>query len=598
MMTSFLKSLMHFNQRVLMQGTLDKTRKYTINDIDSLMFFNSVFISNCNECFEKYDIDISTSGTYAMLCGIYGKNITSILEYVNKYFKISFIDEDSFERRWSTINRIKPYLVTAYHDPKLGLLYPFKDDQLYYICKKHGQVAVTTIDPRTSVYETPFKDNSKPNSYWKTDRSIADAIKSKLKSDNMLIMRVTRSKKAPYPITKVEYCGDTALSEIIREMVGYKALVIRNEFIYIDDIRQAIKKAIPQPTPKYFQYENPIKFQELMKNDSLLEYPMDSFNTYLQFLSAAANSPNVQKISITLYRIGKDPAIYYILRDAINNGIAVHANIELCASGEKINKDWKREFENIGITVTTFAKGQLKVHSKLTLIEFKDGEYLAQIGTGNYHTNTTKQYTDLSLTTADRNICAQVSNIFKLFLGTIDSSEISFDENLAVTQFNLRDVLGKYIMQESAKKSDGLIIIKCNALDDDFIISKLAIAAKNGCKINLIVRSVCTWVPKEINENVIIKSFVWDKLEHSRVYSFGKENPTVYIGSLDPVTKKIDKRIEVLVRVNDSKLSIRICSYLNRYLTNNSENSWRMNRDGLFVRCTKEVEKNGSIQPQ
>ena len=264
-------------------------------------------------------------------------------------------------------------------------------------------------------------------------------------------------------------------------------------------------------------------------------------------------------------------------------GIKVHVNIELCASGESINAMWMNEMRNIGINVTTYEVGRIKVHCKLTLIEFTNGYSIAQIGTGNYHTKTATQYTDLSLITANADICKQVRRVFNIFKSKGDPDiDSPFNKSLLVTRYNARYELLKMIDEESSKGKNGYIAIKCNSLDDKEFNTHLDIAATRGCKIDLVVRGVCTWIPPE-SSRVCIKSIVWDKLEHSRVYCFGNINPTIYIGSLDLVTNKIYKRIETLVLVKDPDIIANLCNYLNRYITNTTD-SWIQTRSGMYIK--------------
>lgn len=584
MNSQFLYSQMSFNERVLEQGRVTKGRSYSASELKQLMFFNDVFTSNCDELFEKYDMLSNVITQYIGCMQMYSLNLKGIVDCLKYQYGINISHQGSFESRWTTVMRAKQYAITTYHDPRLGIQFPFENGRMYFICRWNDRLAITTFDPNTSVFESPISCNySDGTVYWKTDECLMDMVKSMFDTESVLGVSVIRHKEAPHTITKVHYIGDQKLLDEIRPLFGYKSIMIHNWTLYTDDIKQIIKSLIPKK--EVIEYQQSFRFIDLKglsDIDFLVEYPSESFDSYLQFLSNAAQSTSVSEMYLTLYRIGNNPSIYYILRNAIQNGIKVHVNIELHASGEEeLNKSWLYEFKRIGINVSTYKSGELKVHSKLTLIKFNDGIMVAQIGTGNYHTDTTSQYTDLSLTTGDQNICSQVLNLFKMFETNLPCS---FDDNLLVTQFNCRSTLIDLIDIESNKGSNGYICFKCNALDDELIKYHLDQAAENGCRIDLIIRGVCTWVPKELNKNVTIRSFIWDKLEHSRVYSFGKVNPIVYIGSLDLVTKKIDKRIETLVKINDPEIGIDVCSYLNRYMTNHDMKSWKMTNDGKYVK--------------
>ena len=369
---------------------------------------------------------------------------------------------------------------------------------------------------------------------------------------------------------------------LLVSMFRGNTLIISNPFIYVDDIEIILKQnldIIPPITKSAF---NPISLKDLIQKDLLIEYPNDSFDEYLQFLSLASKNKDTKSIYVTLYRIGRDPAIFYILRDAALSGIKVHVNIELCASGESINTMWMNEMRNVGINVTTYEAGKLKVHCKLTLIEFSNGMRLAQIGTGNYHTQTSTQYTDLSLITGDPEICKQVKKVFGIFQGKDDPDDITFNKSLLITRYNCREELIRMIDEEAAKGVKGYIAIKCNSLDDKEFNTHLDNAASKGCRIDLIVRGVCTWVPVDA-PRVKIKSIVWDKLEHSRVFCFGAQNPNIYLGSLDLVTKKINKRIETLVHVKDPDIISELCNYMNRYITNTTD-SWVQRSSGMYIK--------------
>ena len=580
---SFLYSLMAFQARVLDQGYVSNGDKYTMQELKDKLFFNRVFHDNCEEMFSKYRMDKRLIQWYIDLHKVHITNVALITKDIAKSQKnVRLTTWDSFERRWTAINIADGKFMTIFYDRRGYREFPFKNGVIYYICPSKinsDTIAINFIDPKSSVYESPFCcESPDKTTYWKTDDCIRDMIADHFGVSDCAAVKVTLDANDSQRIKKVEYNGSQLFMSKIAGIFGRDVLIISNPILYLDDVEQIIDKYTPpEEKPIIVQRKLPVDLMSYLDKDQLIEYPVDSFDAYLQFLKLAATSPDVSEIYLTLYRIGKSPAIFYILRQAVRNGINVHVNIELCASGEDINQRWKTEMERVGIHVTTYAAGRLKVHSKLTLVVFENGKRIAQVGTGNYHTKTTEQYTDLSLITGNEIICNQIHGLFRIFNGGQFSK---FTPDLLVTQYNCREVLLALIDREAAKGTNGLICFKCNALDDEEINAHLTEAASNGCQIDMTIRGVCTWIPEQLGQNVRIRSFVWDKLEHSRVYSFGRENPMMYIGSLDLVTKKIDMRIETLVRIIDPEITIKICDYLNRYITNCD--AWHLTKTGEY----------------
>lgn len=573
---------MEFNKRVLYQGTMCVGNNYGMEDLKSKLFFNNIFINNMQEVFQRYDTSIIIDD-YIESLGTYTSNINGIIRHATTLkpsIKLSL--DDSFEKRLTIEKIMDDQVMTKFFPTNEDIKYKFINGEIYYISLLvNGYLAISFVDPRRSVYHDILKYNTTEGTvYWKSDDCIKEYIHMTYQTIDTIAIRVTNSEKDPFDVTKVEYNGNTEFMRRIISLFPSSALILSNPYIYIDDIDRIISSNIditpPVPQPNY----ETIKLDSLFNKDAFIEYPNDSFDEYLQFLRLSSQDVNVESISLTLYRIGDNPAIFYILRDAIKIGITVNVNIELYASGEKINRLWAREMAAAGINVTFYASGELKVHSKLTLIKFHNGNVISQIGTGNYHTKTTTQYTDFSLITSNKSICSQVESVFRLLGGEYVAG---FTKDLLVTRFNARNELINLIKEESIKGDDGYISIKCNALDDEEISYYLDKAAKNGCRINLIIRGVCTWIPSQLGSNVLVKSIVWDKLEHSRVYCFGSKNPTVYIGSLDLVTKKIDRRIETLVKIHDPDIVVRICDYLNRYITS-TNGSWLLTSYGMYIK--------------
>ena len=124
------------------------------------------------------------------------------------------------------------------------------------------------------------------------------------------------------------------------------------------------------------------------------------------------------------------------------------------------------------------------------------------------------------------------------------------------------------------------------------ILVELYDAARNGVKIDLIVRGVCRLRAgvKGTRGNIAVNSVIGRYLEHSRIYYFhhGGEN-LCYIGSADWMRRNLDKRVEVLVPVDTAPIRSYLMFVLETYLNDNSQR-WALQPDGDYKRC---YPKNG-----
>lgn len=579
---NYVSSLMNFQERVLTQGIVRKSQS-TLEELESDLFFNNIFISNMDEMFEKHDCSIIIN-RYSEAIKVYINNIKNIINKITEINpKININKKDSFERRFEAECRLSGNISHEYITDKDN--FTFKSGELYYVSITKNDIIISHIDSRLNIYKSPMKCIGKNNvEYWKTDKLICDYLDNVFNIRNTTAIKVTTNRKNNNIINKIEYNNQSFIKfnniDKFKKILNNRTILVYNPYLYINDLSQIIKESISDENEK--QKHHFIPGGVLLSKDRLIEYPTDSFYDYLNFLKSVILNPDTISIYMTIYRIGDNPSLFYLLRDAVNRDIKVHVNIELNASGESINLIWKKEMERIGIKVTTYGLDKLKVHAKLTLVKFSNGKSLLQVGTGNYHTKTTSQYTDLALFTSNDDIVHQVKKLFNLFKG---KNINSFSNDLLVTRYNAREELYRLILSEANKGKNGFICIKCNALDDKEIIKCLNYASKRGCVIRLIIRGVCTWIPDK-GTNVIIKSIIWDKLEHSRVYSFGSKNPIVYVGSLDLVTNKLDNRIETMAKVIDPDVLKDVSAYLNKYITS-SRYSWVLLQDGSYKKEEK-----------
>ena len=312
-----------------------------------------------------------------------------------------------------------------------------------------------------------------------------------------------------------------------------------------------------------------------LQNNIFLSYPYDSMNPLVELLEECAKDRRVLSISITIYRLASHSRIVDALCRACENGKQVTVVIELCARfDEESNLHYAGKLQEAGCTII-YGMGNYKVHSKIVSVVLKEGEelsYITHLGTGNYNESTAKQYTDLNIITADRDIGEDAVAFFR----NISICNVDFEyKRLLVAPETLKPGIIRYIDREIEKAKaggEGRIVAKMNSLTDKAIIDKFVEASCAGVRVDLIVRGICCMIPGVTGEteNIRVISIVGRFLEHSRVYCFGgEEDRVMYISSADLMTRNTDKRVEIAAPVLDKGIEKRIYAILQTMLADN-----------------------------
>ncbi len=329
-------------------------------------------------------------------------------------------------------------------------------------------------------------------------------------------------------------------------------------------------------------------FATIREQDVLVHHPYQSFSIFTDFLKAASTDPNVVAIKQTLYRIGKDSPLIPALIEARDDDTQVAILVELKARfDEENNISWAQQLEHHGVHVAYGIAG-LKTHCKVTLVVRREADGLrryAHLSTGNYNAGTARLYEDVGVFTSDADITSDVSELFNVLTGY---SEQQRYRKIWVAPRLLRQHFQHAIEREilaHQEHGNGRLIFKMNSLVDRELIRSLYVASKAGVQIDLIVRGACCLRPgvKGWSENIRVRSVIGRFLEHSRIFYFGNGgNNEIYMGSADLMERNLDRRIEVVFPVEDSRLVAHIRDTILPLYLNDVEGSWTLGKDGSW----------------
>jgi polyphosphate kinase len=350
------------------------------------------------------------------------------------------------------------------------------------------------------------------------------------------------------------------------------------------DLKEETWTPTTQPRLRGIGAEAPDLFAVLRSGDVLAHHPYDSFATSVEALiDQAASDPDVLAIKQTLYRTSgpASPIVRALIR-AAERSKQVVALVEIKARGdEQANIGWARALEEANVHVVYGLLG-LKTHAKVTLVVRREGghiQHYLHVGTGNYNPNTARGYEDVSLLSADSDLGADVTELFNLLTGYSRQSRY---RKLLVAPTNLRAGITQLIEREAVV--GGRIIIKVNNLIDQEIIDALYAASQSGAQVDLLVRSMCSLRPgvPGLSERIRVRSIVGQFLEHSRIFMFGNGGrPEYYLGSSDLMPRNLDRRVEAVVPVSDSRLRHRLQQILDISIADDVL-AWELGPDGAW----------------
>ncbi|MDQ2995333.1 MAG: polyphosphate kinase 1 [Pseudomonadota bacterium] len=361
-----------------------------------------------------------------------------------------------------------------------------------------------------------------------------------------------------------------------------------------NDLRfPAFQHQIPERLDKHTDM-----FSAIREKDILMHLPYDSFDPVLNLIYQAAHDPNVLAIKSTLYRTGVDSPMVKALIEAARVGKEVTIVIELRARfDEAENIALANQLQEAGALVIYGILGY-KVHAKLSLIVRREGKDLgryAHLGTGNYHADTARLYTDFGLFTYNSTITDDVLTTFQQLTGM--SKELELD-HLIASPFKLHKTVIALIEAETQNAQNGKkarIKAKVNGLTDKDVIVALYNASQAGVKIQLQVRGICCLIPgvKDLSENITVTSIIGRFLEHARVYCFYNDgNEKIYCSSADWMERNFFFRVEICFPILDPALAKTVKKRAFDPHLNPNSKQYQLKSDGEYFDITTISDNN------
>lgn len=335
-------------------------------------------------------------------------------------------------------------------------------------------------------------------------------------------------------------------------------------------------------------------FSIVRERDVLLHRPYDSFTAVVELLHAAATDPTVVAIKQTVYQTDEDSPVIDKLVMAAQNGKQVTVVIELQARfEEKRNIALAARLHEAGAQVVYGLVG-IQAHAKMCVVvrtENGDLRHYVHLSTGNYNVDAARVYTDLDLLTANDEFGREASQLMNVLTGFSANSLTQVLErhgprpqwkHFLIAPFDYHRGLLALIERETkhaSEKRPARIAAKLNSLVDPTVIEALYRAAAAGVKIDLIVRAICSLVPRE---NIRVISIVDRFLEHSRLIRFENGgSPEMFLSSGDWMPRNFLRRVEVMFPLLDETVRD-LAEQILEISLQDGGSSWQLLPDGTW----------------
>lgn len=332
-------------------------------------------------------------------------------------------------------------------------------------------------------------------------------------------------------------------------------------------------------------------FDNIAQGDILLHHPFESYEPVVRLVEEAAEDADVLAIKQVLYRTAHQSRFIAALCRAADAGKQVTVLVELKARfDERHNLIQAERLQRSGVQVV-YGVRDFKTHAKVLMIVRREQGVLRRychFGTGNYNESTARLYSDLSLLTCNEQLGADASQFFNSVTGL---TRLMHFRRLFPSPAMMKEKLLALIGAETQRAAQGEraeIRAKMNSLNDRDIMEALDRAANAGVSIRLNVRGICCWAPSTVQAQVHtrIVSIVDRYLEHARIFCFHNGgSPLVYIASADWMSRNLDRRVELMIPIENRQLAHRVRDILDACFRDNTQ-SYLLRPDGSSQRLT------------
>jgi polyphosphate kinase len=124
------------------------------------------------------------------------------------------------------------------------------------------------------------------------------------------------------------------------------------------------------------------------------------------------------------------------------------------------------------------------------------------------------------------------------------------------------------------------------------VITALAVAARAGASVDLVIRGACMLPPglPGQTERIRVRSVIGRFLEHSRIVYFrwgpGEDEEVLYLSSADWMSRNMFRRVELAWPIRDPLLRQRVIDEALVPYLHDTRDAWELDAQGRYTRVS------------